>query len=835
MNHRFKRMAYDYDLISGNVKRVRYQPGRKDQWSHRYTYDADNRITEVETSADGVHWQRDARYFYYPHGPLERTELGAHVVQGTDYAYTLQGWLKGINGDRLDPATDMGHDGDPGISLNPNGSVGRDAYALSLGYYGDDDYKAINPDWISAPATRAFATLGTPGIGSTLPSLAKPLYNGNIAHTVNSLQPFGLWGANGQSQVLAQVYAYDQLNRLKKSRGIIGLDGSNNWEGITDAEPYRYQSLYEYDANGNITYCDRHDEDGLRYDALRYNYQLSGAAGRLLRNRLYLVKDSEEDIEVTDIGDFPNHEPTFQDPYNAAGNINTANSYSYDALGNLTKDATAGISAIDWTVAGKVKDVHRVGGSALPKLHFAYGASGQRILKQVGQPGIDEGAYREHYIRDAQGNIMATYRYTNATATSLKLNERPLYGSSRLGSLRKEVEVYNAPTSVNPGANPVQLVELNYELTDHLGNVGAVVTGRLLTNLFGVTPCQAELVSATGYEAFGGVQTGRHWNSGAAHNGFNGMRKENELNGAEGMAYDFGARLYDSRIGKWSSVDDLHGHNPQSSPYTFVNNTPVIAIDPDGNKIKYVVRGADRRHLKSVIRTLRASETANTMFNALRKSHHVFTVDIGDLSGDRAGEFKPHYGTPEVREVLFYQDYEDTDLNGEARMKTRLGGVVAPADMLTQGGGEIIFDKTWLHAPADYASSSVAEEFAHAFQYMTSTPTLESANASAPMFPASQAIEFEAKMITMRIIGEAKLNILPDEIYNGVRLPYSQLDQVYAEEGAEQYLSGTASFLSTVESWGKKSGPHYASLPLGKDWKPTASERLGMKPQSQSE
>ena len=49
---------------------------------------------------------------------------------------------------------------------------------------------------------------------------------------------------------------------------------------------------------------------------------------------------SEADIEVTDIGDFPNHEPTFQDPYNAAGNINTANSYSYDALGNLTKDAT---------------------------------------------------------------------------------------------------------------------------------------------------------------------------------------------------------------------------------------------------------------------------------------------------------------------------------------------------------------------------------------------------------------------------------------------------------------------------------------------------------------
>lgn len=57
----------------------------------------------METSADAQNWHTDARYFYYPHGPLQRVELGDHLVQGTDYAYTLQGWLKGINGDRLNP------------------------------------------------------------------------------------------------------------------------------------------------------------------------------------------------------------------------------------------------------------------------------------------------------------------------------------------------------------------------------------------------------------------------------------------------------------------------------------------------------------------------------------------------------------------------------------------------------------------------------------------------------------------------------------------------------------------------------------------------------------
>jgi hypothetical protein len=37
----------------------------------------------------------------------------------------------------------MGRDGDATVAGNPNLLTGRDAYALSLGYYGDADYKAI--------------------------------------------------------------------------------------------------------------------------------------------------------------------------------------------------------------------------------------------------------------------------------------------------------------------------------------------------------------------------------------------------------------------------------------------------------------------------------------------------------------------------------------------------------------------------------------------------------------------------------------------------------------------------------------------------------------------
>jgi hypothetical protein len=71
-----KKIAYDYDLVSGKVNQVSYQPGQIDAFYHRYEYDAENRITNVLTSADSINWDNDAFYQYYDHGPLARTIVG---------------------------------------------------------------------------------------------------------------------------------------------------------------------------------------------------------------------------------------------------------------------------------------------------------------------------------------------------------------------------------------------------------------------------------------------------------------------------------------------------------------------------------------------------------------------------------------------------------------------------------------------------------------------------------------------------------------------------------------------------------------------------------------
>ena len=49
-NQRFKRIDYNYDQLSGKVNAVFYQKDSVDQFTHRYVYDADNRLSIVYTS-----------------------------------------------------------------------------------------------------------------------------------------------------------------------------------------------------------------------------------------------------------------------------------------------------------------------------------------------------------------------------------------------------------------------------------------------------------------------------------------------------------------------------------------------------------------------------------------------------------------------------------------------------------------------------------------------------------------------------------------------------------------------------------------------------------------
>jgi RHS repeat-associated protein len=95
------------------------------------------------------------------------------------------------------------------------------------------------------------------------------------------------------------------------------------------------------------------------------------------------------------------------------------------------------------------------------------------------------------------------------------------------------------------------------------------------------------------YSPFGAALDGRTMQGDGYRYGFNGMEKDDEVKGA-GNSYDFGARIYDSRVGRWLSRDALSGKYPDLSNYNLVFNCPIIFIDPDGRDVIPVGKNAER-------------------------------------------------------------------------------------------------------------------------------------------------------------------------------------------------------------------------------------------------
>lgn len=63
--------------------------------------------------------------------------------------------------------------------------------------------------------------------------------------------------------------------------------------------------------------------------------------------------------------------------------------------------------------------------------------------------------------------------------------------------------------------------------------------------------------------------------------GFNGKEDDNEVKGSAN-SLDFGARIYDPRLGKWLSTDPSQRKYPHKTPYGFASESPISRLDVDG-------------------------------------------------------------------------------------------------------------------------------------------------------------------------------------------------------------------------------------------------------------
>jgi RHS repeat-associated protein len=78
---------------------------------------------------------------------------------------------------------------------------------------------------------------------------------------------------------------------------------------------------------------------------------------------------------------------------------------------------------------------------------------------------------------------------------------------------------------------------------------------------------EPEIISATDYYPFGMISRVSLDTTGKAYRyGFNGKENDNEVKG-EGGQQDYGMRIYDTRVGRFLSVDPITRSYPWYTPY----------------------------------------------------------------------------------------------------------------------------------------------------------------------------------------------------------------------------------------------------------------------------
>jgi RHS repeat-associated protein len=250
------------------------------------------------------------------------------------------------------------------------------------------------------------------------------------------------------------------------------------------------------------------------------------------------------------------------------------------------------------------------------------------------------------YSRDASGNTMATYSSTeiDKTTESRTLTELNIFGSDRLGIFKLNKKLLSLPELDNPlktHERGLKLYELkNLPITIGIGNVISVVSDRLLStgpnsnnkvNKFEAETCaelSRSILKYSDYYPFGfeirskaeysrtplkinyyREQMPDRANQSVNYRyGFNGIacpvhevsgEKDKEFTNSTSH-YDFGARIYDSRLGRWLAVDKFASVMPFYTPYRGFLNNPIVYVDPSGN-IEYItIIVVDERSGKSI-------------------------------------------------------------------------------------------------------------------------------------------------------------------------------------------------------------------------------------------
>lgn len=338
---------------------------------------------------------------------------------------------------------------------------------------------------------------------------------------VSSIQ----WKVSSEDFMRGYKFYYDGFSRLTSAAYAEGSDFSKHND--------RYSEwISEYTANGCIRKIER---CGLKSD---------GKYGKIDNLRMYytgMQVDSvkEDALPVTRAGAFDF----------VAGRLQGigGKQYAYNSKGSMLWDANKGVSYIEYDSMDHPQRVQFYNGSAT---EFVYSSTGEKLrtIHHTAVPNI---------VVPVSEILALDHTNTLYSDTTEYIGDFVIEN----GSVRKYLFPGGYVTIV--GSSTVK----HYYVCDHLGSIRSVV------NEYGGIEQQNH------YYPFGAIYADAGYGSAVQPFKYNGKWLD-RMHGFN--LYDYGARMYDPLLCRFTQIDPLAEKYYGISPYVYCVNGPVNSIDPDG-------------------------------------------------------------------------------------------------------------------------------------------------------------------------------------------------------------------------------------------------------------
>ncbi|WP_106794770.1 DUF6443 domain-containing protein [Aquimarina sp. Aq78] len=397
------------------------------------------------------------------------------------------------------------------------------------------------------------------------------------------------------------------------------------WKTANDNVERHYK--YSYDALNRITDANYNTQDNSEQDWFRVfgiTYDKNGNLKSLKRHKKgnvaldYLSYTYDAGNKLLTVEEQIDGASGFED------GSNTNNDYIYDANGNMTIDQNKGITGITYNHLNLPKTVTVNNASHTGNITYIYDATGVKLKKITTEGSSLTTEYAGNYV------------YKNGTLEFFNHTE---------GIVEKETDGF----------------KYVYQFKDHLGNIrlsykDANKDGNITTS---------EIVEEKNYYPFGLEHKGYNF-------AVNGREHDYKFQGVEfnedlGLnLYEMDFRQYDPAIARFTSIDPLAEERSWLTPYNFVQNNPILRIDPSGllddyalNQDGSFVKIADTNAPDRVFATDSNNNVKEDDFVTLEKDGQIesmTTTEVNTVGPD---------GTKTTKNVYHIQ-FEDDSVASEA-------------------------------------------------------------------------------------------------------------------------------------------------------------------------